>query len=251
MVTDGCDGATNSGERSRSFRAGRAKNWDKHVDHVEALAHTPAFAALREQILELAMLRPQEHVLDVGAGTGPLAFAAASRVEHVTALEVSAPMCRRLESHRERLGIGNVDTVVASATEMPIADGSIDVVLSNYCFHHMSDADKHRALGEVHRVLRPDGRLVISDMMFRVGVADPRDRAVVLLLTKRMLRKGLPGVARLVKNALRRLTGRWEHPASIDWWREALPAAGFAGVQLRALEHEGGIAVAHRADGDS
>lgn len=248
MVTRTFNTVTNSTkDRSRAFRAGRSKNWDKHVDHVEALAHTPAFAALRAEILELAMLRPDDHVLDVGAGTGPLAFAAAPSVEHVTALEISGPMCRRLESHRERLGISNVDTVLASATELPLADSSIDVVLSNYCFHHMSEAEKRRALGEINRVLRPDGRLVISDMMFRIGVADPRDRAVVLLLVKRMLRKGLPGVARLAKNALRRLTGRWEHPASIDWWREALPTAGFVGVELRALEHEGGIAIARKA----
>jgi ubiquinone/menaquinone biosynthesis C-methylase UbiE len=234
-------------ERSRGSRASRSKNWDKHVDHVEVLAHTTAFAALRAKILELAMLRPDDHVLDIGAGTGPLAFAAASRVQHVTALEVSAAMCRRLGTHRERMGISNVDTVLASATEMPLADDSIDVALSNYCFHNMSDAEKRHALEEIHRVLRPHGRLVISDMMFSLGVADPRDRAVLLLLAKRMLRKGLPGVARLAKNALRRLTGRWEHPASTDWWREALAAAGFVGVQLRALDHEGGIAVARKA----
>jgi ubiquinone/menaquinone biosynthesis C-methylase UbiE len=233
--------------RSCGLRTSRSKNWDKHVDHVEVLAHTIAFTELHRTILELATLRPDDHVLDVGAGTGPLAFAAASSVQHVTALEVSAPMCRRLGRHRERLGISNVDTVLASATEMPLADDSIDVALSNYCFHHMSDEEKRRALGEIHRVLRPHGRLVISDMMFSLGVANARDRAILLLLAKRMLRKGLPGVARLAKNALRRLTGRWEHPASIDWWREALPAAGFVGMHLRALEHEGGIAVARKA----
>jgi ubiquinone/menaquinone biosynthesis C-methylase UbiE len=224
-----------------------AKDWDRHVDHVEAMALTSSFGALRDQILKLARLRPDDRLLDIGAGTGLLALAAAPRVAHVTALDISPPMCRRLHSNRRRLGITNVDTLLSSATELPMGDGTVDVVVSNYCFHHMSDAEKRRALGEIHRVLRPDGRLVIADMMFRVGVADPRDRAVLALLAKRMLRKGFSGLLRLAKNALRVLTGRWEHPAGVDWWREALPAAGFAAVRVRALDHEGGIAIARRA----
>ena len=224
-----------------------AKDWDKHVDHVEAMADTPSFGALRDQILELAQLRPDDRVLDIGAGTGLLTLAAAPHVAHVTALDVSDPMCRRLQSNQQRLGITNVDALTASATELPIGDGAVDLVVSNYCFHHMGDADKRRALSEIHRVLRPDGRLVFADMMFSLAVTNPRDRKVLALLAKRMLRKGFAGLLRLAKNAVRVLTGRWEHPSGAQWWREALAAAGFAAVEVRELEHEGGIVTARRA----
>jgi len=231
----------------RGSPTGHAKDWDRHVDHVEALARTPAFGALRGEILNRAMLQPDDRVLDIGAGTGLLALAAAPRVAHVTALEISAAMCRRLQRHRGRMGITNLDTLLAPASELPIGDRSIDVVVSNYCFHNMSDDEKRRALGEILRVLRPGGRVVIADMMFRIGVGDARDRAILALLAKRMLKKGLWGLPRLAKNAVRVLTGRWEHPSSIAWWRETLPAAGFVAVRVCALDHEGGIAVARRA----
>ena len=235
-----------SPRRGGALHRPRSKNWDRHVEHVEALARTPAFCALRDEVLRLAELQRDDQVLDIGAGTGLLALAAAPRVAHVTAVEISPRMGERLESQRRSAGIENVHTIVASASALPIGAETIDVVVSNYCFHHMGEAEKLRALDEILRVLRPNGRLVLADMMFAVGVVDPRDRAVAWLLVRRLLRKGLPGALRLAKNGLRMLAGRWEHPASIDWWRRALPLAGFAAVEVGALDHEGGIATARK-----
>lgn len=228
-------------------RSTHGKDWDKHVDHVETMALTPSFGTLRDLILELACLQSDDRLLDIGAGTGLLALAAAPYVAQVTALDVSEPMCLRLQSNQRRLGITNVEVLTSSATELPIGNGTVDVVVSNYCFHHLTDADKRRALSEIHRVLRPGGRVVIADMMFSLAVTNQRDRAILALLARRMLRKGLSGLLRLAKNALRVLSGRWEHPSGGQWWREALAAAGFTAVRVRELEHEGGIATARRA----
>jgi SAM-dependent methyltransferase len=123
----------------------------------------------------------------------------------------------------------------------------MDVVVSNYCLHHLSDADKRRASAEIRRVLRPGGRLVFADMMFRVGLASRRDRSVLALMVKRMVRHGPSGVLRPLKNAIRIVGGRGEHPASVEWWREALIELGFTDGTVLALEHEGGIAVARKA----
>jgi hypothetical protein len=62
------------------------------------------------------------------------------------------------------------------------------------------------------------------------------------LLATRMLRLGPAGLLRLLKNAIRLLAGRGEHPADVEWWRTTLQRAGFVDVAVQALEHEGGIA---------
>jgi len=212
------------------------------------MAGNPGFLALRDRVLELARLRASDRLLDIGAGTGLLALAAAPRVERVFALDVSPAMGEHLERKFSRLGIDNAEVAVTSATSLPLADGELDVVVSNYCFHHLRDADKARALSQIRRVLRPGGRLVFGDVMFRISIVKPRDRAVIGLFLRRMIRHGPTGLLRLMRNATRILTGRWEHPASVEWWRGALLDAGFVAVDVQALSHEGGIAVARKPE---
>jgi ubiquinone/menaquinone biosynthesis C-methylase UbiE len=213
---------------------------------VERLAATPAFRDLRDRILERAGLGAHDVVLDVGAGTGLLALAAAPRVARVYALDISQEMCRRLAGKVASGGLGNVEVLPGSATELPLGHGSVDVVVSNYCLHHLSDSEKVQALAELRRVLRPGGRLVFGDMMFRVSLVSRRDRAVILRVVRRMIAHGPAGVLRVLRNAMRVAGGRGEHPARVEWWREALRAAGFDDVSVQALNHEGGVASARR-----
>lgn len=238
--------AGRSAQRGFRRRSDRAKSWDAHVRHMEQLADSPGFRYLRAEIILLADLQPDDCVLDIGAGTGLLTLPAASQAAHITALDISPAMCRQLENQLVDHAITNVDVVVGNASELPLADGSIDIILSNYCFHHLRDADKRRALSEARRVLRPGGRIVTGDMMFQVGLRQARDRAVIARFAAQMLRRGPAGVARLVKNLIRLGAGRGEHPAGIDWWRKALDEAGFIDVVVRPLRHEGGIATARQ-----
>ncbi len=232
--------------RSPHLSRSRSKNWDEHVEHLEQMASSRPFQMLRDLIIEQARLRGEDRLLDVGAGTGLLALAAAPHVARVSALDFSPAMCHRLQAKADNIGASNVDVLINTATDLPLADGTIDVTVSNYCFHHLTESEKRRALSEIARVLRPGGRLVFADMMFTVTLTSQRDRAVVALLVKRMLRRGPAGVVRLCRNAARILTRRWEHPASTGWWHDALVAAGFVDVTVRALAHEGGIACARR-----
>jgi ubiquinone/menaquinone biosynthesis C-methylase UbiE len=222
----------------------RQADWDARVDHVEALSRTAPFRGLRDQLLALAALDADDHLLDVGSGTGLLALAAAPHVAHATAVDVSERMCARLRERLRGSSIVNVDVMVSPAGELPLADASVDVVVSSYCFHNMTHEGKLEALRETARVLRPGGRIVIGDMMFSMSVADPRGRAVIVGVVRRLARKGLPGLVRVVRNAVRMLAGRGEHPAGVEWWRQALDAVGFTGIVVRALDHEGGIAIA-------
>lgn len=221
------------------------KNWDAHVSQAEIVARSPGFQHLRDRIIDLAEIQPDECVVDVGAGTGLLSLESARRGARVWAVDISPSMCEYLRA-KARTGGHQIEVAVGSAVSLPIVDGFADAVVSNYCFHHLDDAGKLQALAEARRVLRPGGRLVFGDMMFTLDPRDPRDRAVVEAKVRAMLRKGPAGFVRLARNGLRVATGRWESPVRASWWQQAMLDARFDDVSVLVLEHEGGLAHARR-----
>lgn len=225
------------------------KNWDEHVADAEEVARCDAFQAIRDRIVELANPTDGDVAVDIGSGTGLLSLMMAPRVTQLWAIDISPHMCEYLRTKVASASLENVHVAVASAVSLPLVDSAADIIVSNYCLHHLRDADKERAIAEAFRVLRPGGRLVIGDMMFSVGVATPRDRKVILSKALLMLKKGPAGVLRLLKNAWRLLTFRWESPVRPDWWREALARGGFEEISVVEFEHEGGIAAARKPTG--
>lgn len=201
---------------------------------------------MRQRILARARPRRGDAVVDVGAGTGLLALGIAPAVDNVRAIDVSPAMTDYLRSAAAQLSLDNVKPTTATAIDLPMPDASATVVVSNYVYHHLSDADKQRGLAEAYRVLRPGGRIVIGDMMFRPQLTDSRGREVIRAKVAAFLKKGLPGLIRLLKNLLRYVTGNWEQPADPEWWRQALQRAGFVEIDVQPLEHEGGLVSARR-----
>lgn len=223
------------------------KNWNEYVACAEVVARSDGFRALRDRILDAAALQRADEVLDLGSGTGLLTLPAAGLTRRVWAVDISEAMARYLASKVRSAELDNVEPIVASIVSIPIVDASIDVAVSNYCFHHLDDAGKRMALNEVNRVLVPGGRLVIGDMMFSLALTDGRNRAVVRGKVRQLLAKGPAGAWRLARNGARYVTGRWERPATPEWWRAVLDETGFVDIEVEALEHEGGIAAARKA----
>ena len=222
------------------------KNWDAHVTHAEEVARGAGFAQLRDRILSMAAPVGDDTAVDIGSGTGLLTLPLAGMVHQVWAVDIAPLMGEYVGTKALSAGIDNISTATASAVSLPLVDGSATLVVSNYCFHHLDEEGKRRALREIHRVLEPGGRLVFGDMMFRVSVTDRRDRQVVAAKVRGMLKKGPAGVIRLARNGVRFLGGRWERPARADWWEAALRDAGFVDVHVEVLSHEGGVAAARR-----
>jgi ubiquinone/menaquinone biosynthesis C-methylase UbiE len=220
-------------------------DWDERVDAWEEVASSAAFLELRDRICERAAPTPDDRVVDLGAGTGLLTLALAPRVAEVTALDISPRMLERLDEHAAADGIDNVRCVVGDLRELPLEDESATLVVSSYAFHHLEDADKELALTEVRRVLAPDGRLVLCDMMFSLSL-DARDRALLRDKLVAIARRGPAGLLRIARNAGRVAAGRWEHPSPPESWEAMLRRRRFEEVEVELLANEAGLASAVR-----
>ncbi len=116
-------------------------------------------------ILALAEIRAGDAVLDVGTGPGFLARTAAGMVGpagRAVGLDASPEMVDRATQVAKRKGL-SATFVLAGAQKMPFDDAEFDAAVSRLAMHHIPTMRKE-AIAEIHRVLRPGGRVVIADL---------------------------------------------------------------------------------------
>lgn len=161
--------------------------------------------------IALASLKPGEVVVDLGSGGGLDCFLAAKRVGeigHVIGVDMTPEMLDKARSNRQRLGFSNVDFRLGEIEHLPIADGTVDVVISN-CVVNLSP-DKPQVFREVLRVLKPGGRLAISDIVTDGELPSP-------------LKKDLGAWAGCISGAL-----------DVNDLKEMLKSTGFVNIQVEA-----------------
>lgn len=196
--------------------------------------------AWRQRALVRAAIEPGMAVLDVGAGTGDLSFAAAALGARVIAVDLSPGMLAVLGRRATSAQRSRIQPVVGTAEALPVPDGGVDRVLTGFTVRNVGDLAA--AFGELRRVLRPGGRVIILEL------SHPPSRTFARLYTFYFDRIA-PAVAALLggdREAYRYL------PRSLRPFPEAerlaamLRDAGFARVRFERLTF--GIAAIHIAE---
>jgi len=143
----------------------------------EELAEIPEGASLGLSCgnpTAITHLKPGEVVLDLGSGGGMDCFLASSKVGStgkVIGVDMTEAMIELARSNATKRGATNVEFRLGRIESLPVEDNSVDVVISNCVINLV--ADKKRAYSEIHRVMKPGGRVAISDIALRKAM--PKD----------------------------------------------------------------------------
>jgi arsenite methyltransferase len=157
----------------------------------------------------LAQLRPGEIVLDLGSGAGLDVLLSARRVSpggHAYGVDMTDEMLALANENKARSGVANATFLKGTIEEIPLPGSAVDVVISN-CVINLA-ADKSAVLKEAFRVLRPGGRLAVSDMV------------------------ALEAIPPQLKSAMDAWAGCVAGTIPVDAYRAAVAGAGFGTVEI-------------------
>lgn len=126
------------------------------------LTRSMAAADRQAAFRTLIGVRPEDVVLDVCCGTGALALDLAPFVSHVTGFDLTPAMVEQAKTEQSKRQFRNIDWKIGDVSALPFEDGAFSLIVCSAAFHHLSDP--RSAFGELVRVCRIGGRIVVRDV---------------------------------------------------------------------------------------
>jgi len=177
--------ASVSQEPDKDFIFPTGRSWAQDLDYPPELANVPdaaveSFAGVANPF-SLGRLAPGERVLDLGCGAGTDSLVAAQMVGpegSVTGIDMTPEMLAKARRASTEMQATNVEFVEGEIELLPFANESVDVVISNGVIDLLPDKDT--VFAEIHRVLRPGGRIQLADVTIQQPVSEEGKRDIDL-----------------------------------------------------------------------
>jgi ubiquinone/menaquinone biosynthesis C-methylase UbiE len=173
--------------------------WAPYYDLVANLMMLGNARRLRATTVDQALIKPGDNVLDVGCGTGEVTLLAKTRAKHgrVYGVDPSPEMITVARKKAARKGL-EIDFRVGVIEALAFPDSSLDVVTSSLMMHHLPENLKVRGIAEIHRVLKPGGRLLVADLMRPTGSL--LNHLFIAFTRHQGLRKGIEDLQPLLRD---------------------------------------------------
>jgi ubiquinone/menaquinone biosynthesis C-methylase UbiE len=182
---------------------GRLIRWASFYDLMVNLLTFGQVHRLRNMTVDQALLKSGEKVLDVGCGTGGVTIPAKQRVGksgEAAGIDPSSEMIAIARRKASRAG-QEIDFRIDVIESLPFPDEMFDVVTSSLMMHHLPEQLRVKGLTEILRVLKPGGRILITDMMRPSGYSLQRLFTSVILHHGHVVQFGLQDVPALLSEA--------------------------------------------------
>jgi SAM-dependent methyltransferase len=202
----------------KKTREEHAARFDEYAPDYDESQDSPEYRACVSLVVEHARPDADDTVLDLGCGTGAIGLALADDAGRVVGRDISEGMLERAREKAAERGIETVDFGEGSFREPNVGE-SVDVVVSNFAMHHLSDDEKREAVDVVTDL--GARRFVLGDVMF-FGEPDPDE----------------PFYSPEV-----------DDPATVGTLADALTDAGFALTAVEPVHEQVGVLVAERPSG--